>query len=559
MYTIIRINCFLLIAGIGISSRATPSDELYDKRHIPSGCTIITVSKGDSVFFGGNDDYINPDSYYWAEPGDSSRYGVIWIGTPDNPQQGVNEKGLAYDANGLPRVNVNPHTERIPVPGEYHNYCMQILHECATVDEVISWVDKHQRPPYMHDQLHFADAKGNAVIISAGQDGEIAFTRKAPGDGFLVSSNFNVTNPSNGFSYPCWRYEKAQELLGQLIKRSGPITAKDVTNVMDAVHMEKGASWTIETLVADLVNGEVYIYYYYQFDKPVILNVRSELSDPREPGPLSRLYTKDVQQEAISRYNMARANIRINKIIGISWPSFIIAGLILLFLFNSGNRNKLRFWLPAAIVLGPVALVVRFLVVKKNKDAVSLNAVIETLGNLIPLVFSYTLSLGIIIISMLSGSITWQYQIMTMFGLPVILSLVFHVAFLAPVSNRNWVRFLIQRIPQVLGTTFMGLGGIIPVAMFLVNKSLTMSLLLPLSPFPVITWWAIVVLGALPGGLFIFIYEKWAVTRGYRSWTVLAGTDGEVITPGWKKLWLWILIGIVILFAGLLAGVVLAK
>ena len=122
----------LMIASLFLGAAAILS------QHFPgSGCTVITISKGDSVFFGGNDDYINPDSYYWVEPGDSSRYGVIWIGTPDNPQQGVNEKGLAYDANGLPRVDVNPHSERIPVEGEYyHHYCMQIMHECSTVEEV---------------------------------------------------------------------------------------------------------------------------------------------------------------------------------------------------------------------------------------------------------------------------------------------------------------------------------------------------------------------------------------------------------------------------------------
>jgi len=53
---------------------------------IPYGCTVITAVKGDRVYFVGNDDYINPDSYYWVECGDSSKYGVIWIGTPDNPQ-----------------------------------------------------------------------------------------------------------------------------------------------------------------------------------------------------------------------------------------------------------------------------------------------------------------------------------------------------------------------------------------------------------------------------------------------------------------------------------------
>ncbi len=170
---------------------------------IPSGCSVITISKGGAVFFGGNDDYINPDQYYWVEPGDSSRYGVIWIGFPDNPQQGVNEKGLAYDANGLPRFEVNPHTERIPVKGEYyHNYLMQIMHECSTVTEVIEWANKHQHFPYMHDQMHFADKTGDAVIISAGKDGEMVFTRKTPGDGFLVSTNFNVANPANASDVP---------------------------------------------------------------------------------------------------------------------------------------------------------------------------------------------------------------------------------------------------------------------------------------------------------------------------------------------------------------------
>ena len=70
-----------------------PAKEGFAK--LPSGCTVFTISRGGSVFFGGNDDYINPDSYFWVDQGDEKNYGVIWIGQPDNVQQGVNEKGLA--------------------------------------------------------------------------------------------------------------------------------------------------------------------------------------------------------------------------------------------------------------------------------------------------------------------------------------------------------------------------------------------------------------------------------------------------------------------------------
>jgi hypothetical protein len=114
---------------------------------------------------------------------------------------------------------------------------------------------------------------------------------------------------------------------------------------------------------------------------------------------------------------------------------------------------------------------------------------------------------------MLSGSVPWQTQVFSMFVLPIIPGLVFHIVFLAPVSHKNAGRFLLQCFPLVLITTFTGLGGIIPMALPLVNKSLNMALLLPLSPLSVMTWWAIVVLGTLPGGLIIFIFQRWAIKK----------------------------------------------
>jgi hypothetical protein len=523
-----------------------------------SGCTVITISKGDSVFFGGNDDYIEKDSYYWVEKGDSAKYGVIWIGTPDNPQQGVNEKGLAYDANGLPRVDVNPHTERIPVPGEYHNYLMQIMHECSTVEEVINWINSHQRHSYMHDQMHFADRTGDAVIISAARDGEMVFTRKVPGDGFLVSTNFNVANPSHGFGYPCWRYDKARELLGDLMDKDAPLTYRDATGVLEAVHVEKGGSWTIATLVVDLTNGIIYLYYFYQYDRPVVIHVQDELADPREAGPLSRLFPEDVRQEATRRYNKAQAGLRVNKVVGITWPSLVIVSLILLFAVGTGYKRDLKFWLPAVIVLGPVALIAGYIAEKRCKASFCRTAVIETLGSLMALVVSYTVALVIVILNMLAGNLAWYIQVITMFSLPLMTAWLFHLALLGSVSSKT-DRFLVKCLPQVLVTTFLGLGGIIAVSMPLVNNNLNMELLMPLSPLAVTTWLALVVLGALLGGFFIYLFERGLVKSGFQSWTLLTQTEGELTVPTWRRLRWWILIGFLVLIAGLFTGAALAS
>ncbi|MFZ2288017.1 MAG: hypothetical protein WAV93_13655 [Bacteroidales bacterium] len=151
--------------------------------------------------------------------------------------------------------------------------------------------------------MHLADATGDAVIISAGADVEMVFTRKAPGDGFLISTNFNVANPSNGFSYPCWRYDLAGELPGKLLAGEALVTSLEIAGVMDAVHVSSSSGWTIKTMVAEMVNGIVYFYFFYQYDRPLVLNVRQELANPRAPGPLSMLCPQDVRDEATRRYN----------------------------------------------------------------------------------------------------------------------------------------------------------------------------------------------------------------------------------------------------------------
>ncbi|MRR20715.1 hypothetical protein EG827_11070, partial [bacterium] len=529
------------------------------KAQPPQGCSVVSFSKGDSIFFAGNDDYINPDSYYWVEKGDSTRLGVVWIGQPDNPQQGINEKGLAYDSNGLPRVEVNPHRERMPYKGEYyHQYLMQIMHECSTVAEVIGWVGLHQRPPYMHDQMHFADKTGDAVIISAGKDGEIVFTRKTTGDGFLVSTNFNVANPSNGYGYPCWRYDRAGEMLGKLLDGEARVTSRDITGVMDAVHVSNGSGWTIETMVADLVNGLVYIYFFYQYDRPLILNVSQELANPREPGPLSMLFPQDVRDEAARRYKKARMNIIADKVIGISWPALVVISLILLFTVCTGPRKGLRFWLPAVIVLGPVALAVRYFVKRRCRNEIPRTALTEALGNIVPLVISYTAGLSILITGSITGAASQGLQVFLMLVLPLILGWLYHVGFLAPFSNRKGL-FIIRRLPQVMITTFLGLGGMIPVAMPLVNKTIVMSLLIPFSPLAVTGWGAMVALSSLSGGFAVFLFGVLGGKRGVWGMSCCAAGAPREGVPPLRRVGGWSTVVVGVLIAGLALGVMLLK
>jgi hypothetical protein len=536
----------------GKSPERNQLSESADKQVLHSGCTVFTISKDGLVFFGGNDDYTNPDSYYWVDPGDSSKYGVIWIGEPDNVQQGVNEKGLAYDANGLPRVEVNPHNERIPVSVDYSIYPILLMHECATVNEVINWISTHRWHSYMHDQMQFADATGDAVIISAGKDGEVVFTRKPAGDGFIVSTNFNVANPSNGYGYPDPRYITANEMLDNIINRAGPPSFKDATDVLNAVHVDKGASWTIESLAADLVNGIVYLYYFYQYDSPVILNVKQELANPREAGALSRLFPEEVRKTAAIRYRQIMFKAKMYKIIGITWAALILASITLIFTIFKDRKRGLKYWFPAVVILGPIALIIRFFAQRNQKKDMIRKALVETGGDLMPVVFSYTVALTSLIMITLSRGAGQGLQAGMMLGLPLLIGwLIFHVPALSTMNIGRYLRFLIQRLPLVLVTTFLGLAGILVIALPTVNHSLQGMNLIPLSLWSVMAWWAIVMVGGLGGGILIFLFESWSVKKGFSAWVILSGEKGEVVTPSWGVLWWWILLSIAVLLAGL--------
>jgi hypothetical protein len=566
----IRMKCCLLLFLVFNLQQFNSFSEIYKNageqlsanskmQTVPEGCTVFTISREGKVFFGGNDDYIDPDSYYWVDRGDSANYGVIWIGQPDNVQQGVNEKGLAYDANGLPRVEVNSHPERTPVNGGYTDYPIRIMHECSSVAEVIEWVKTHQWHSYMHDQMQFADATGDAVIISAGADGEVVFTRKPEGDGFLVSTNFNVANPGNSYSYPCWRYDMANRMLGELIENKKDLNINDATGVLNAVHMEKGTSWTIESMAADLVNGIVCLYFYYQFDKPVVLNVRDELSNPRAACPFSKLFPEEVQKEAARRYKHALAAGRLTRNLGIAWAVIVLISIVS-FISLSADRNKgLRFWLPAVVVLGPLAILIRFITRKFKKKSLWPAALTESVGDVIPVTVTYTVALTVIILLTVSKGTSTLFQLAMMFGLPFFGGwLIFQGILAASVNNEKPVRFFFRRLPHVLVSTLLGLAGIIPVAMPMSNhsiKSLNMNQLMPLSPWPVMIWWAIVVLGSVIGMILIFLYEYWAVKRGLKAWIILAGSDVDSASPKWSKLWWWIPASVVILLAGLIAAV----
>jgi hypothetical protein len=289
-YTYNKITCFFVFAIFLIAT----NQKLYSKSStnpVPGSCTIFSASVGDKVFYANNEDYYKSHTYLWTNEATDENYGCIYLGFKDYSHQGgINEKGLCFDANALPKSTIKLHLELESPPHyevPYDEYMMWlpvfILRKAATVKEAIEIAKKYQRKNwYPKDgkvkyQLNFADATGDAVIISIDKYGELAFTKKGKGENYLLSTNFNRANPENALQYPCKRYNKAKVMLGG-IKNENDLTSDYFKEILKSVHQKGIFNRTLYSNIFDLKNGIVYLYHGHQFEEVVVLNVGEELA-----------------------------------------------------------------------------------------------------------------------------------------------------------------------------------------------------------------------------------------------------------------------------------------
>jgi len=229
--------------------------------------------------------WIIPSSEITTPSGKITSYGIVAFGFRYNndsavdghAQGGMNDQGLCVDANGLPPVSLNPHPERESL---YIYLIEQTLFECANVSEVIDWYLTHNLGTVLNGQFHYADASGDAVVISVGTEGELNFTRKLKSH-YLVSTNFNLANHNNGY-YPCWRYITATTML-ENITAEIDLTVDACRDILDAVHQE-GVIATKYSNIFDPVNLEIHLYHNLNFDKKISLDLVEELGKVHPGG-----------------------------------------------------------------------------------------------------------------------------------------------------------------------------------------------------------------------------------------------------------------------------------
>ncbi len=194
-------------------------------------CTSLMAASEDLVLLGDCEDAgaghpLAGDptaTYVFFLPGDPANgelgrmhLGWMWQGKFRSFQAGMNDAGLAYSLTAVPELPMNPHPERPYVHGR-DSFYDSILRTASTVDEAIARTLQFDFSTVWF-QILYADAAGDAAILSPGLDGEMAITRRPEGSSVLVAATFNTADPEQSIGRDSFvRYEDGQESLSNLV------------------------------------------------------------------------------------------------------------------------------------------------------------------------------------------------------------------------------------------------------------------------------------------------------------------------------------------------------
>ena len=241
-------------------------------------CTVFYASDSNSVLFGNNEDWSDPDTRIWFFPAELEKHGWIKFGFASGfPQGGMNEHGLCWDGTGCAYLEMPYSTankEKYPGP-----LMQKVIKECSTTQEALSVFASYYCEDQFKAQYLLGDSTGASMIV----EGDSIISKSVD---FQVLTNFYQSHPELG-GYPCWRYDTAVSIL----QNSNGLSTELFGGVLSETHQE-GRYPTQYSGIYDLKNKIIYLFYYHNFREFVTINVKTELSKGVRSFNLPELFSK---------------------------------------------------------------------------------------------------------------------------------------------------------------------------------------------------------------------------------------------------------------------------
>ena len=232
-----------------------------------SACTVFNATIDGLTLAGRNMDWYTQENFIAFLPPEEGKFGRVYFGWNSFPswyQGGMNTQGVMFAYLAAPYLRVTDSLDKPIYRGNYGNLMEKCMEECSSVDEVIDVFNQFNLRFLENCQIMVVDRNGDSVIIE-GDDITIK-------DGiFQVVTNFRPSHLLLG-GYPCWRYNKAFEMLEGMSNYS----IEYFSEILNATHQE-GNYPTQWSIVYDLNKYLIYLYHFHDFNNVIIFNLFDEL------------------------------------------------------------------------------------------------------------------------------------------------------------------------------------------------------------------------------------------------------------------------------------------
>ena len=245
-------------------------------------CTIIMASDSKVTLAGSNEDSPFPLTILWFIPATEGSYGRVCLGYKmmvNSIQGGMNEMGLFIDGNALGKQGWKSDENKKALFGPFLD---RILATCANIEEVKEFFNTYNTPALDKARIPVMDRSGASMIVEWHNGKVVYLETKKP---YQIATNF-VGSQYLGTEKPCWRYNKANEML----QNKASFSLNALRDVLDATHQESKFSSTVYSFICDLQSGVVYVYNYHDFSNPIRFNLGEELGKGNKEFYLTNLF-----------------------------------------------------------------------------------------------------------------------------------------------------------------------------------------------------------------------------------------------------------------------------
>lgn len=298
---------------------------------------MYKVTVGNRTFVGCNEDAWRTTSKIWFETATNDHeYGVAFTGSRSvglnkfAPQSGMNTAGLVYSRLGS--FHPKPYTPDLSkkqITDEV-TYLSNILHTCATVNEVAAYINQFDHAIFIDDVFIYVDSTGDYLVVEP-------YNLIFGNDANYVLSNFCPSITEIPQANKLTRYRNGVDFLNQ---HATDTTVVFLTHLSDTMHVcrNRNGDGTLLTSIWDTKNGLVNLYFYHNYDTTVQFNIQEELAKGNHLINIPDVFPRNKEFERLANYKTP-FNTPVLRVLLV-----IIGGTLTLFAFVFAFASSIGKW-----------------------------------------------------------------------------------------------------------------------------------------------------------------------------------------------------------------------